>query len=91
MGKIFTYPSDALIENYQQIVDEERLLEEEYETLRDLPCETLDGHRLSLFVNTGLSADIARSLDRGAEGIGLYRTEVPLWCEIVFQLKRNRW
>ncbi|MBU2318026.1 MAG: phosphoenolpyruvate--protein phosphotransferase [Gammaproteobacteria bacterium] len=77
LGKIFTYPSEALIENYQQIVDEERLLEEEYETLKDLPCETLDGHRLSLFVNTGLSADIARSLDRGAEGIGLYRTEVP--------------
>ncbi|QUX97100.1 phosphoenolpyruvate-protein phosphotransferase PtsP [Marinomonas sp. CT5] len=77
LGKVFTYPSDALKENYQQIVDEERLLEEEYETLKDLPCETLDGHRLSLFVNTGLSADVARSLDRGAEGIGLYRTEVP--------------
>ncbi|TYL48684.1 phosphoenolpyruvate--protein phosphotransferase [Marinomonas sp. IMCC 4694] len=77
LGKIYTYPSEALIENYQQIVNEERLLEEEYETLKDLPCETLDGQRLSLFVNTGLSADIARSLDRGAEGIGLYRTEVP--------------
>ena len=76
-GQVFTYPSDNLIENYQQIVDEERLLEEEYETLKDLPCETLDGQRLSLFVNTGLSADVARSLDRGAEGIGLYRTEVP--------------
>ncbi|MCB5162685.1 phosphoenolpyruvate--protein phosphotransferase [Marinomonas algarum] len=77
LGKIFTHPSEALLENYQQIVDEERLLEEEYETLKDLPCETLDGQRLSLYVNTGLSADIVRSLDRGAEGIGLYRTEVP--------------
>ncbi|MGO2355054.1 MAG: phosphoenolpyruvate--protein phosphotransferase [Marinomonas foliarum] len=77
LGKVYTYPSEALIDNYQQIVDEERQLEEEYETLKDLPCETLDGRRLSLFVNTGLSADIARSLDRGAEGIGLYRTEVP--------------
>ncbi|MBD5772565.1 phosphoenolpyruvate--protein phosphotransferase [Marinomonas colpomeniae] len=76
-GKIFSHPSEALTENYQQIVDEERLLEEEYEALKDLPCETLDAHRLSLYVNTGLSADIARSLDRGAEGIGLYRTEVP--------------
>lgn len=77
LGKIYTYPSEALIENYQQIVDEERLLEEEYETLKDLPCETLDGYRLALYVNTGLTADVARSLDRGAEGIGLYRTEVP--------------
>ncbi|ADZ89992.1 phosphoenolpyruvate--protein phosphotransferase [Marinomonas mediterranea] len=76
-GQIFTNPSDHLTENYQQIVDEERQLETEFEALKDLPCETKDGKRLSLFVNTGLSADIARSLDRGAEGIGLYRTEVP--------------
>ncbi|GAB3485990.1 phosphoenolpyruvate--protein phosphotransferase [Marinomonas epiphytica] len=76
LGKVITHPSDALIDNYQQIVDEERLLEEEYETLKDLPCETQDGQRLNLYVNTGLTADIARSLDRGAEGIGLYRTEV---------------
>ncbi|MBJ7556270.1 phosphoenolpyruvate--protein phosphotransferase [Marinomonas spartinae] len=77
LGQIFTYPSEHLTQNYQQIVDEERQLEEEYETLKDLPCVTLDGYRLSLYVNTGLTADIARSLDRGAEGIGLYRTEVP--------------
>ena len=76
-GQVFTYPSEALIDSFQQIVDEEKALEEEYLTLKDLPCETCDGHRLSLFVNTGLSADIWRSLDRGAEGIGLYRTEVP--------------
>jgi phosphotransferase system enzyme I (PtsP) len=30
-----------------------------------------------VWVNTGLMADVARSLDRGAEGVGLYRTEVP--------------
>ncbi|MEL0614521.1 phosphoenolpyruvate--protein phosphotransferase [Marinomonas arenicola] len=77
LGHVFTYPSENLIQVYTQIVDEERQLEEEYETLKDLPCETTDGYRLSLFVNTGLTADIARSLDRGAEGIGLYRTEVP--------------
>jgi len=77
LGQIFTYPSEHLTQNYQQIVDEERQLEEECETLKDLPCVTQDGYRLSLYVNTGLTADIARSLDRGAEGIGLYRTEVP--------------
>lgn len=76
-GQIFTRPSEHLIESFQQIVDEEKALEEEYQSLKDLKCETLDKHRLSLFVNTGLSADVSRSLDRGAEGIGLYRTEVP--------------
>jgi phosphotransferase system enzyme I (PtsP) len=32
---------------------------------------------VTLWVNTGLMADVARSLERGAEGVGLYRTEVP--------------
>jgi len=45
--------------------------------LRDEVCETLDGYRLRLWVNTGLMVDVARSLERGAEGVGLYRTEVP--------------
>ncbi|TBR43521.1 phosphoenolpyruvate--protein phosphotransferase [Marinomonas agarivorans] len=75
-GKVFTYASDTLVAKYQHIVDEEKALEEEYLTFRDLPCETIDGHRMFLHVNTGLSADIGRSLHRGAEGVGLYRTEV---------------
>src|SRR5690606_14866460 len=36
-----------------------------------------DGHRVRMWVNTGLMADVVRSLERGAEGVGLYRTEVP--------------
>ena len=54
-----------------------KLFEEELEELKDLPCITQDGWRVQLWVNIGLSGDITRSLDRGAEGIGLFRTEVP--------------
>jgi len=43
----------------------------------DLPCITTDGHRINLFVNTGLMADVGISIQRGAEGVGLYRTEIP--------------
>ena len=32
---------------------------------------------MALWVNTGLASDASRSLDHGAEGVGLYRTEVP--------------
>jgi phosphotransferase system enzyme I (PtsP) len=31
---------------------------------------------MPLWVNTGLMTDVVRSLDRGAEGVGLYRTEI---------------
>ena len=49
----------------------------ELETLKDLRGVTLDGWRIGLWVNIGLTGDISRSLDRGAEGIGLFRTEIP--------------
>ncbi|MDB6063490.1 MAG: phosphoenolpyruvate--protein phosphotransferase [Verrucomicrobiaceae bacterium] len=62
---------------FQAIAAEEQQISKELESLRDLPCETTDGHRIPLWVNTGLMADVVRSLERGAEGVGLYRTEVP--------------
>lgn len=89
-GQVFTYPSDTLVENFQHVVDEEKALEEEYLTFKDLPCVTLDDHRLALYVNTGLSADITRSLDRGAEGIGLYRTEVPFMVRDRFPTEKEQ-
>lgn len=76
-GIIHYNPSPALRAQFQRIVDEERLFIRGLEALKTLPSETLDGHRLPLWVNTGLMADVVRSLERGAEGVGLYRTEVP--------------
>jgi len=64
-------------EQYQAIYNEECALQADLEILRDEPAETLDGHRIPLWVNTGLLTDALRSLERGAEGVGLYRTEVP--------------
>lgn len=52
-------------------------LNQSLESLRDKPAETVDGYRVSLQVNTGLAMDAGRSMSVGAEGIGLYRSEVP--------------
>ena len=43
--------------------------------LADLPAETLDGHHVSVQANIESAEDIAEALRRGAEGVGLYRTE----------------
>jgi phosphotransferase system enzyme I (PtsP) len=40
-------------------------------------AETIDGKRISMQVNIGLETDLGKSLEVGAEGVGLYRTEVP--------------
>ena len=76
-GQVYFNPSAELFTRFQAVYNEELKLSEGLEALKDLPCVTTDNHRIPLHVNTGLQADIARSLDRGAEGVGLYRTEVP--------------
>jgi phosphotransferase system enzyme I (PtsP) len=76
-GLVYFNPSKELFDQYQEIVLEENQVSKGLEELKDLNCETTDGHRVSLWVNTGLASDHARSIDRGAEGVGLYRTEIP--------------
>ncbi|WP_269618741.1 phosphoenolpyruvate--protein phosphotransferase [Zhongshania sp. BJYM1] len=76
-GYVHYNPSVEVYEHFRSVSEEDQVLTQGLEALRDLPSETLDGHRMPLWVNTGLMADVARSLDRGAEGVGLYRTEIP--------------
>jgi len=89
-GEVFTNPSELLSKQYAEVVEEERQLTEGLDALRALPCETLDGHRMPLWVNTGLLADVARAQQRGAEGVGLYRTEVPFMVNERFPSEKEQ-
>ncbi|GHU27842.1 phosphoenolpyruvate-protein phosphotransferase [Spirochaetia bacterium] len=48
---------------------------EDWESLRDLPAQTLDGHRVLLKANIGNPAEAEHVLQYGAEGVGLFRSE----------------
>ena len=76
-GMTYVNPSQDALEQFEALLREDEAISKSYESIRDLPCMTLDEHRVPLWVNTGLMADVTRSLERGAEGVGLYRTEVP--------------
>jgi len=76
-GRVYVSPSDIVRKEFERLSGEERQLSEELLGLRDLPAQTPDGVRVPLYVNTGLLSDITPSLNSGAEGIGLYRTEFP--------------
>lgn len=70
-------PGEEVIESFEEtllasVEKRERLL-----TLRDLPAETEEGVKISLLMNAGMLADVDRLESTGAEGIGLYRTEIP--------------
>ncbi|MCA3248520.1 MAG: phosphoenolpyruvate--protein phosphotransferase [Azospirillum sp.] len=48
-----------------------------YAALKDLPAVTRDGTPVSLNMNAGLVIDLEHLAESGADGIGLYRTEIP--------------
>ncbi|WP_110970290.1 MULTISPECIES: phosphoenolpyruvate--protein phosphotransferase [Pseudomonas] len=89
-GDVYTNPSEVLRKHYADVVEEERQLAQGLDALRELPCETTDGHRMPLWVNTGLLADVARAQQRGAEGVGLYRTEVPFMINQRFPSEKEQ-
>ena len=76
-GTVHINPLPEIKQRFQRVLDEDNALSRDLESLRDVPCVTLDGQRMPLWVNTGLMVDVTRSLGQGAEGVGLYRTEVP--------------
>ncbi|MBL4799078.1 MAG: phosphoenolpyruvate--protein phosphotransferase [Oleispira sp.] len=89
-GRIYSQPSDQLREQYENIYQEEQILNKDLECLRDKPAITQDGYRIPLWVNTGLITDALRSLERGAEGVGLYRTEVPFMMKDRFPTEKEQ-
>jgi len=76
-GQVTLNPSEMLLAEYQQLADERRSLMKQLEQLRELPSVTPDGTEITLYTNTGLLADISPGLLNGAQGVGLYRTEIP--------------
>ena len=89
-GRLFTNPSDKLLKHYRAVAQEERQLIKGFEALKNLPAQTIDGHRIPLWVNTGLVTDAVRSLETGAEGVGLYRTEVPFMLKDRFPSEKEQ-
>jgi phosphotransferase system enzyme I (PtsP) len=89
-GRVYVNPSDDLKNAFDEILREEQMIAAGLETLRDLPAQTTDGYRMPLWVNTGLVSDVARSLERGAEGIGLYRTEIPFMTRDFFPSEQEQ-
>jgi phosphotransferase system enzyme I (PtsP) len=76
-GTVIISPPKNLVYEYKQLWQEENELNESLFVLRDKLAETTDNYRIKLQVNTGLAMDAGLSMSVGAEGVGLYRSEVP--------------
>lgn len=76
-GQLIVSPTRTLLAEYKQLAQEEDELNHSLVSLREKPAETTDNYRISLQVNTGLALDSGLSMSVGAEGVGLYRSEIP--------------
>lgn len=77
VGQVFLNPSAALINEFRYLILQDQQRRQQLDELRELPAITSDGEVVSLLTNTGLLADLSPGINSGAEGIGLYRTEIP--------------
>jgi phosphotransferase system, enzyme I, PtsP len=75
-GEIFVRPSSELQRSYAEKVRFYARKQAQYAALRDVPSVTRDGVVINLNINAGLIVDIPHLHDSGAEGVGLYRTEL---------------
>lgn len=74
-GQIILRPDEETLARYRHEVEEQRSLATKLEMLRELPAITTDGEVVSLLGNIEFPYEVEQCRERGAEGIGLYRTE----------------
>ncbi len=80
-GRVFVNPDDGTVQKYlDRRARYERLVEEQRQ-LTHLPAETVDGHRISLAANLEFKTEVPQVREFGADGIGLFRTEVLFLME----------
>ncbi|WP_328703003.1 phosphoenolpyruvate--protein phosphotransferase [Arenibaculum pallidiluteum] len=76
-GLVFVRPAEDIQESFARsmalLADRER----SYAAVRDLPAVTRDGTPISINLNCGMVIDLSHLGPSGADGVGLYRTEIP--------------
>ncbi len=74
-GVVIVNPDEEQIAEHRELGRKQVQFEEQLQSIAKLPAQTVDGHQVSLWANIEFPEDIDGALTRGAEGIGLYRTE----------------
>ena len=82
-GLVHLRPDEAVARSFRDKIAMQAEAQQRYASLRDLPATTRDGQTVTLMMNAGLMADLPSLEGSGAEGVGLFRTELQF-------LVRNR-
>lgn len=75
-GMVHLRPDDSVATAFRDKTAMQAKAQERYASIRDTPTVTLDGTAIALHMNAGLMADLPSLESSGAEGVGLFRTEL---------------
>lgn len=75
MGLVIIHPSEKTLEIYSREQERISSLKNRFDDIKDLPSVTKDGRPVVIMANLELPKELPAILKRGANGIGLYRTE----------------
>ena len=75
-GIVHLRPDDAVKAAFQDKIAMQTRAQERYASIRDLPAQAQCGTTIALHMNAGLMADLPSLAGSGAEGVGLFRTEL---------------
>src|SRR6202035_2566889 len=74
-GYLILNPDEETLERYEQTRTTFQGIESRLAELRDLPAATKAGVTVSLLGNIEFPQEARHCVERGADGVGLYRTE----------------
>jgi phosphotransferase system enzyme I (PtsP) len=75
-GIVHLRPDDAVTAAFRDKMAMQAKAQERYASIREKPADTLCGTHITLKMNAGLMADLPSLEGSGAEGVGLFRTEL---------------
>jgi len=75
LGVVYADPDEAILEHYHQVQRDTARFKRSLEAVRDVPCSSIDGVSITLYCNGERNEELLQSVEHGAAGIGLYRTE----------------
>ncbi len=75
VGRVISDPDEETRGRFLTLRQEQIKVSRKLDYLRDLPAVTPDGRRVLMLANIELPIELEEALARGAEGIGLLRTE----------------
>jgi phosphotransferase system, enzyme I, PtsP len=83
-AQVLIRPSEDIHQSVAGLVEARSRRRVAYEALRSAPAVTRDDVAVSLLLNAGLLLDMAQLAATGAEGVGLFRTEIPFMVRNTF-------